>query len=124
MMTLTKRDDVFLSSFARQPSQREEGRFRFDRVPPGDYYLVMANGSRMEEMAYVNVSIDQEDVALRVQTNTGARVRGRVVVDGRAFGELDGRTGSMSVTANQPVGKYGPTVRARAPRPGAKQRRL
>ena len=82
-MALTRRDDVYLRSSSRYTSWREDGAFRFDAIQPGDYYLVVTPGERMKEGAYVNVSIGEADVSLRVRTNTGVKVSGRVVVDGR-----------------------------------------
>ena len=38
-------------------SRREDGTFLFDGIQPGDYYLVVTTSGRMEEAAYVNVSI-------------------------------------------------------------------
>ena len=82
-MALTRRDDVYLRSSTRHTSRREDGTFLFDGIQPGDYYLVVTTGGRMKEAAYVNVSIGEADVSLRVRTNTGAKVSGRVVVDGQ-----------------------------------------
>ena len=59
---------------------------------------------QMEEAAYVNVSIHESDVALSVQTNTGAKVSGRIIVDGRPG---DGVSRNVWVSSNPPLGKYG-----------------
>ena len=102
-MSLTRRDDVYLPSSTRQRTHREDGAFRFDGIQPGDYYLLVMPGERMKEGAYVNVSIGEADVSLRVRTNTGVKVSGRVVVDGRAAGP-----GSAHVTSYPPPGMLGP----------------
>jgi hypothetical protein len=103
-MTLTRRDDVFLSSSLQHSSRRQDGTFLFDGIQPGDYYLVVTTSARMEEAAYVNVSIDEADVSLNVHTNTGAKVSGRVVVDGRPG---DGVSRNVWVSSNPPQGTYG-----------------
>lgn len=110
-MTLTRRDDVYLSSSAQHSSRREDGTFLFDGIQPGDYYLVVTTSARMEEAAYVNVSIHEADVALSVQTNTGAKVFGRIIVDGRPG---DGVSRNAWVSSNPPLGKYG-VLYARVP---------
>ncbi len=109
-LTLTRRDDVYLPSSTRQTSRREDGTFVFAGVTPGDYYLVVKTSPQMEEAAYVNVKIDEEDVSLNVQTNTGASVSGRVIVDGRPVGDdVGSKLPNVWVSANPPLGKYGPS---------------
>ena len=103
-MILTRRTDVFLSSSSRYTSRREAGTFLFDGLQPGDYYLVVTTNSRMEEAAYVNVSIDESDVSLRVQTNTGAKVSGRILVDGQPAGSS---SRNVWVSSRPPLGQYG-----------------
>lgn len=97
--------DVYLSSSMRS-ARRQDGRLVFDNVPPGDYYLIVSKGVDMEEAAYVDVKIDG-DATLKVQTNTGATVSGRFVIQGRP---LDDRAfPNVIVSANPPFPKYGPS---------------
>ena len=107
-LTLTRRDDVYLSSSTRQTFRRDDGTFMFTGIAPGHYYLVVTTSARMEEGAYVNITIGEEDVSLRVQTNTGARVSGRIVIDGRPAGDDAASFANVTVSANPPLGKYGP----------------
>lgn len=106
-LTLTRKDDVYLASSSRFTSRREDGTFAFKDVQPGDYYLVVTKSYLMEEAAYVNVTIAEKDVTLNVQTNTGAKVSGRVMVDGRPAGGTEFL--NVSVSAFPPPEKYGPT---------------
>ena len=101
-LTLTMRNEVYLPSSTRHTSRREDGSFLFEGIPPGDYELIVTTSARMEEAAYVKVAIDEEDVSLNVQTNTGARVSGRILVDGRPATE------DVWISSNPPLGKYGP----------------
>jgi hypothetical protein len=113
-VTLTKRDDVYLPFSTRQTSRREDGTFLFDGIQPGDYYLIVTTSAQMEEAAYVNVSIHEADVSLNVHTNTGARVSGRIIVDGKPAGDGGSRSATVLVSSNPPLRKYGPTY-ARVP---------
>lgn len=113
-LSLTKRDDVYLHSSSRQTSRREDGTFVFDGIQPGDYYLVVTTSPLMEEAAYVNVSIPETDVSLSVQTNTGAKVSGRIIVDGQPAAGRGSPFRNVSVSARTPLGKYGPMY-ARVP---------
>ena len=79
---LRRLDAVEMSSSSRD-SRREDGGFVFRGVEPGDYSLIVSTSYKREESAYLKVSVDQSDISLKVQTNTGARVSGRVIVDGR-----------------------------------------
>jgi hypothetical protein len=81
-LSLHRRDAAFLESSMRLPGLPTDGTFVFDDIMPGDYYLIAATSSRLEEAAYVNVIVADKDVSLNVQTNTGAKVSGRVLVDG------------------------------------------
>jgi hypothetical protein len=113
-MTLTKRDDANLPSSSRHTSRREDGTFLFDGMQPGDYYLVATTSYQMEEAAYVNVSIHEADVSLKVQTNTGARVSGRILIDGLPVAPSGPPLENVSVSSRPPVGQTGPTY-ARVP---------
>ena len=113
-VSLTKRDDVYLPSSTRHTSRRENGTFLFDGIQPGDYYLVVTTSARMEEAAYVNVSIHEADVSLNVHTNTGAKVSGRIIVDGKPAADGSSPSANVWVSSNPPLGKYGPMY-ARVP---------
>jgi hypothetical protein len=106
-LILSRRDPVYLSSRERY-AREERGMFVFDDVSPGDYSLLVTSGLRMEEAAYVNLTVDEQDVALNVQTNTGATVSGRVIVDGQALGVAPGVSPlNVGVLASPPPGQYG-----------------
>jgi hypothetical protein len=109
-MTLTRRDDAGLASSTPHTSRRNDETFLFDGIQPGDYYLVAATSYQMEEAAYVNVSIHEADVSLNVQTNTGARVSGRILVDGRPAAGNGSPSANVSVSSNPPPGWTGPTA--------------
>jgi hypothetical protein len=107
-LSLTKLDPVYLHSSSRQMSRRDDGTFVFDGVQPGHYYLVVTTSAQMEEAAYVNVSIRETDVSLSVQTNTGARVSGRIIVEGQPAAGRGSPLRDVYVSARTPPGKYGP----------------
>ncbi len=74
-------------SFNRGASVRPDGSFVITDIPPGDYHLVASvqvgegpNAAR--EGVYVPVSVNGNDASIDLQTNRGATVRGRVVVEG------------------------------------------
>ena len=107
--TLNRVGDVYLSSSMRQASRQDAGPWLFSDVPPGEYYLVVSTSFRREEAAYVNVKVDG-DVTLKVQTNSGARVSGRFVVQGPPRDPSSGRPlPNVAVTATPPLGQYGPS---------------
>jgi hypothetical protein len=86
----------------------QDGTFVCDDVTPGDYYLIVSSGYGRAEAAYLNVTVGNEDLSLNVQTNTGASVSGRVIVDGRPLGDEASATArSVSISANRPAGQYG-----------------
>ena len=63
------------------------GQFVISNVPPGDYYLVATTGRNAVsgialEAAYVPVTVNGDEVAANIQTNLGATVSGRIVVEG------------------------------------------
>ena len=81
----------------------------FSDVPSGDYYLIVGTSYRQEEAAYVNVKVDG-DATLKVQTNSGARVSGRFVVQGPPRDTRSDRPSpNVVVTATRPPGKSGPS---------------
>ena len=106
-LILSRLDPVHLSSSRVRYGRQEGDAFVFDDVSRGDYYLVAESSFRMEEAAYVNVTVDEQDVSLNVQTNTGARVSGRVIIDGQSLGVDTGVPWSVTVAAWPPAGKYG-----------------
>jgi carboxypeptidase family protein len=111
---LTRRDQIYLSSSTRYASRQEDGTFVFTGIEPGDYYVMATMGGSTDEAAYVNVSIADTDVSLNVQTNTGARVSGRVIINGRPAADGDSRPPNVHVSAYPPPGKNGPMY-ARVP---------
>jgi hypothetical protein len=90
----------------RQASRRDDGPFVFTDVPLGDYYLIVST-SRLQEATYVNLRIDG-DVTLKAQTNTGAKVSGRFVVQG-PLRDANTPFPNAEVTATPPPHKYGPS---------------
>lgn len=109
MATLTAAGPVYLASSMRQASRQDNGQLLFSDVPPGEYYLVVSSSYRQEELAYVNVKVDG-DVTLKAQTNSGAKVSGRFVVQGPPRDNNSGRPSpNVVVTATRPAGSFGPT---------------
>jgi len=84
----------------RLPQPPKDGTFVFEDIMPGDYYLIVATSERLEEAAYVNVTVADKDLSMNVQTNTGARVSGRVLVDGVPL-TPDAGVGYVSVWAHR-----------------------
>jgi hypothetical protein len=106
--TLNLAGDVFLSSSMRQANRADGGRFVFREVPFGDYYLVVHTSYRQEEAAYLEVTVDG-DATLKVQTNNGANVSGRFVVQGTPRPTTSGApTSNVVITATPPPGRTGP----------------
>ncbi len=107
--TLNNRRDTYFSSSMRQTSRQDDGQLVFSDVPSGDYYLIVSTSYRQEEAAYVNVKVDA-DVTLKVQTNSGARVSGRFVLQGPPRDTNSARHfPNAVVTATRPPDKYGPS---------------
>jgi len=67
---------------------KEDGTFVIADVPPGRYILAAMTGTgggptaRPREGAFMPVVVDGDDVVVDIQTNLGATVSGRVVVEG------------------------------------------
>ncbi len=68
---------------------RPDGTFLIQNVPAGDYYVSASisrgggpNASR--EAGYLPVTVNGEEVSVTIQTNVGATVSGRVVLEGAA----------------------------------------
>lgn len=107
--TLNLVGDVYLPSSMRQTNRADGGQFVFREVPPGDYYLVVNTSYRQEEAAYLKVKVD-EDVVLKVETNTGAKVSGRFVVQGTPRPTNSGEPiSNVVITATPPPGRTGPS---------------
>ncbi len=101
--------EVYLSSSMRQATRPDNAQFVFSDVPRGDYRLIVSTSYRQEEGAYVNVKVDG-DVALRVQTNSGATVSGRFVVQGIPRDGSSGRpVSNVVISATRPPDTYGPS---------------
>jgi hypothetical protein len=71
----------------RGAGMRQDGTFLISNVPAGDYYLsaTLSRGggpTAPREGAYVPVTVNGDEVAVTIQTNLGATVSGRVVVEG------------------------------------------
>jgi hypothetical protein len=70
--------------------RRDDGTFVISNVPPGRYILSATAGlgenpsSGPREGAYTHVVVDGDDIVVDIQTNTGATVSGRVVIEGTA----------------------------------------
>ena len=80
--------DTLAGSAGSGARWQADGTFVISNVPPGRY-LVWANvrqGDRLTwptaEAAFEPVTVDGDDVVVHVQTNTGAAVSGRVVIEG------------------------------------------
>ena len=79
--------------------QQEDGTFSFQNVPPGRYLLSARAGmsegpdGMPPEGASRTVIVEGEDVIADIQTNTGATVSGRVVVEGTGAGPTTGASG-------------------------------
>lgn len=108
-LSLARHDPVSLPTSIRSASFLKDGTFVFDAVTPGDYDLIVATNYRLDEGAFVNVTVGDTDVSLNVQTNTGARISGRMIVDGRPVGDGDeaGSGRNVYVSARRPVTKGG-----------------
>ena len=109
-LNLTRRDPVLLPTSIRTANLLKDGTFVFDGITPGDYYLVAATNFRLDEGAYVDVSVGDNDVSLNVQTNAGATISGRMVVDGRPVGDGDGVAHggtNVWVSGRRPLGQGG-----------------
>lgn len=73
--------------FTRGSGVRPDGTFTINDVPPGEYYLLASvstteGPNAQREGAYVPVAVNGNDLAIDIQTNRGATVRGRVIVEG------------------------------------------
>ena len=108
-ISLTRLDRPYLSSSFTSASLRTDGTAHFTRLTPGDYVLVVSTGAELDEAAYVNVTLGEEDATLEVQTNTGATISGRVLVDGQPAGTGAQTSRSIWVSSGPPPGTVGPT---------------
>ena len=107
--TLNLVSDVHFSSSMRQVNRADDGRFVFSEIPSGDYYLIVSTSYRQEEAAYVDVNVSG-DVTLKVQTNPGAKLSGRFVVEGAPRAANSGRPiSNVVISATPPPGRTGPS---------------
>jgi hypothetical protein len=87
---------------------RPDGTFQFSNVPAGEYY-VSANLSRntganaLREGAYVPVTVNGDDVSVTIQTNLGATISGRVVLEGTPVSQPGGPGSSAAPSAGRVV---------------------
>jgi hypothetical protein len=93
---------------SRGGGMRSDGTFVVSNVPAGEYYvsamLVRGSGpNALREGAYVPVTVNGDEVAVTLQTNLGATVLGRVVVEGTPPAQTGpgsaGRPAAMRVMA-------------------------
>jgi hypothetical protein len=71
----------------RGGAMRQDGSLLIPNVPAGEYYLSAmvtrgAGPSAIREGAYVPVTVNGDEVTVSLQTNTGASVSGRIVIEG------------------------------------------
>lgn len=69
------------------PRWREDGTFVISNVPPGRYLaaanvLRQTSSSDPADAGFEQVTVDGDDVIIQVQTNSGATVAGRLVIEG------------------------------------------
>jgi len=107
-LSLARQEPTFLPASVHFAFLPTDGAFVFDNVTPGDYSLVVTTSPRLEEAAYVSVTVSDKDLSLDVQTNSGATVSGRIVVDGvrpSVGGGLASQ--NVQVSARPPFGHWG-----------------
>jgi hypothetical protein len=91
---------VTLGFGGRGAGVRPDGTFIIPGVPPGEYYLsatrsVQGPGNGMtREGAYVTISVNGDEVTANIQTNVGATISGRVVMEGTPPATRTGAPGS------------------------------
>jgi hypothetical protein len=93
----------------RGSSIRPDGTFLIPNVPAGDYYVYAATSpgraqNAVREAGYAPVTVNGEEVPVVIQTNVGATVSGRVVLEGTPPAQAGapgstGRQGQIRVTA-------------------------
>ena len=82
--------------------RREDGSFVIANVAPGRYLLSATAGTGVvqpggtREGAFKSVVIDGNDIVMDIQTNTGATVSGRIVIEGSAPAPTPSTSGSMA----------------------------
>jgi protocatechuate 3,4-dioxygenase beta subunit len=89
-------------------SLRPDGTFTIGAVAPGDYYLIATRGSpfapgRVQEGAFVPVSVNGDDAAANIQTNLGATVSGRVVIEAAQTGDRPRAPSAFTGSASMQV---------------------
>ncbi len=107
-LSLARSEPTFLPASVHFAFLPTDGVFVFDNVTPGEYSLVAATSPRLEEAAYVSVTVADKDLSLDVRTNAGARVSGRILVDGVSPGAGAGPASqNVHVWARPPYGHWG-----------------
>jgi protocatechuate 3,4-dioxygenase beta subunit len=84
---LMQRAEMPGGGFPGGPAWRPDGTFVISHVPPGRYLVVATVRNQSPtpdpvEAGFEDVTIDGSDVAVQIQTNAGATVSGRVVIEG------------------------------------------
>jgi hypothetical protein len=69
--------------------------------------LGVRNNTRLEEGVFQHVTIGTTDVSLEVKTNTGARISGRVLVDGEPPSSTELAERPVYISAMRPPHSYG-----------------
>jgi hypothetical protein len=106
---LIRRGDVHLDSSTYYGRREPDDTYVFAGVAPGNYDFVASEPQRRNEVAYVKLRVPDTGLSLQVRTSAGARVTGRVIVDGQPAGEALKRSINVGVSAFPPFGMYGPT---------------
>jgi len=108
-VSLESLDESFLASSSRQGDLRDDGTFVFREIPPGHYFVVANTSWAREEAAFVKVNVSTEDVSLNIQTNHGASMSGRIVIEPPSQRRrMDSDLPHVFVGAFPPPGTNGP----------------
>ena len=95
---------------------RPDGTFLIPNVPAGDYYVSAIWGrgggpNAVREGGFVPITVNGDEVSVTIQTNTGATVSGRVVLEGTPPAQAGapgsaGRPGQVRVMARPTSEQY------------------
>ena len=110
-VSLSRADRVYRGDLISASKREDGGVFLFANVAPGAYTLLVNKEGRMEEAAWVPVTLRGGENSLRVQTNVGATLSGRIVIEGTPRPGIPPR---VRLAAIKPPGTYGVTY-AREP---------
>jgi hypothetical protein len=104
-VTLSDHDEAFIYDALHRASfdSQAEGTVVFGDVPPGEYRLLV---KVKQEAAYLDMTVDGEDVSLNVRTNRGATASGRVLIDGEPFDDKS-IIPNVTVAATRPPRLFG-----------------